>query len=189
MSSCSSAFKRLQSHEKAVISVDYSPNNQLLATSSADKQTHIINVSTNTLQQTLEEHSYGINCQSWINNNFLVTGSDDKLIKLLDITTGKCVSSSAGHKDLVYSITAHPTTDLIVSGAHDGSIKVWDPRSQNIVASFEAHAQPVTSIEFHKNGRDFITSSLDGYVRLWDFIPSHDCPCLSSLYDTLFTPV
>jgi COMPASS component SWD3 len=181
-------------HDKAVVAVKFSSCGKYLATASADKKACIfdINQSINPIQ-TLIDHTQGLNCCSWIGTRFLITGSDDKLVKVWDIETGKCISSLPGHKSFVYSLNIHPTTDSVVSGGYDGSIFISDIRSRFASAVIESHSKPVTSINFHPSGREYLTSSLDGFVRMWDFSFNssqlHCCPCIASLYESKLTPV
>lgn len=177
-------------HEKAVVTVKFSHCGTYLATASADKKACIFNVNNSSQPvQTLNDHTQGLNCCAWLGSRFLITGSDDKLVKCWDIETGKCISSLPGHKSFVYSLTTHPINDAIVSGGYDGSIFISDIRSRFIAAVIESHSKPVTSINFHPSGREYLTSSLDGFVRMWDFNPSQNCPCIASLYESKLTPV
>lgn len=181
----------LYTHTKATTSVKISPNGLLVASSSADRKTIVMNLSDLDIVQTLSEHSSGLNCCQWLDDKHLITGSDDKTIKLWDIEVGKSILTLSGHKAFVFSLTVHPCCNAVLSGGDDGQMRIQDLRSRACFSSYEGHSKAVTSIACHPNGRDIMTCSYDGFTRLWDFDlnSSSGCPCLFSYYDTNFTPM
>ena len=54
--------------------------------------------------------------------NFLVSGSQDKSIRLWDIATGTQIEERAIHNDVVYCIKV--ANNKIISGSKDGTIKM-----------------------------------------------------------------
>lgn len=183
----------LSNHSKAVVSVKFNPSinhSQLFVTSSSDKKACVYKALTGELVRTLSEHTLGLNGCEWLHNGkHLVTFSDDKLIKLWDVEYDKCLSTLAGCKSFVYSLAVHPLTDILVSGSYDGNIHVMDVRCRINATSFLAHTKPVTSVGCTEDNC-ILSGSFDGFSRLWDLSTNLDsCPCISSIYDTEFTPM
>ncbi len=58
-----------------------------------------------------------------INDNQIVSGSRDKTIKILDLSTGKCLKTLTGQDDNVTSIVKLNDTQ-IASGSRDKRIKI-----------------------------------------------------------------
>jgi len=86
----------------------------------------------------IEGHEDSITCMA-LDKNFLLTGSDDKTIKIWE---------ASSHYYLLYSLDAHhmePIKDILiieetghlVSCAEDGKISVWDYPKSTIVKTFE----------------------------------------------------
>jgi coatomer subunit beta' len=56
---------------------------------------------------------------------FLVSGADDKLIKVWDYQTKTCVQTLEGHAHNISCVAFHPELPIILSGAEDGVVKMW----------------------------------------------------------------
>jgi hypothetical protein len=56
----------------------------------------------------------------------VVTGGEDKLIRIRDVKTGKELARWQGHETAITALTFSPDGKLLVSGARDGTIRVWN---------------------------------------------------------------
>ena len=56
---------------------------------------------------------------------YLISGADDKLVKVWDFQTKACVQTLEGHSHNVSAVCFHPELPIIVSGSEDGSVRVW----------------------------------------------------------------
>ena len=63
-------------------------------------------------------------CSVFAINNLIISGSDDKSIKIWDINSHKCINTLNGHTSTVYSVFA--INNLIISGSSDKSIKIHE---------------------------------------------------------------
>ena len=61
------------------------------------------------------------------------SGSDDKTVKIWDVTTTKLTNTFTDHEGGVNQLKFHPDGTCIASGASDKSIKIWDTRSQRLL--------------------------------------------------------
>ena len=57
---------------------------------------------------------------------YIVSGSNDRRIKIWDIKTAECLNTLEGHSSSINSITISPDGKYIVSGRSDGKIEIWD---------------------------------------------------------------
>jgi WD40 repeat protein len=64
---------------------------------------------------------------------FLISGSIDNSVKILDLESGIILRTLVGHTDLVQSISVDALCRYIVSGSRDNTIKVWDFVSGNLL--------------------------------------------------------
>lgn len=55
----------------------------------------------------------------------LVSGSDDKTIKIWHLVTGELLRTLTGHSYPVHSVAISPDGKTIVSGSDDATIKIW----------------------------------------------------------------
>src|SRR3954464_9219891 len=59
----------------------------------------------------------------------LVSGSDDRTVKLWDVATGKENATLKGHKASVRCVAYSPDGKTVASGSDDGTIRLWDATS------------------------------------------------------------
>jgi WD40 repeat protein len=80
----------------------------------------------------------------------LVSGSEDKTIKIWEIGTGKLLLTLNGHEDWVSSVTISPDGKTLVSGSWDNTIKIWD---------VDVNLSYLTSISCNKIGNYLLYSN------------------------------
>jgi WD40 repeat protein len=56
----------------------------------------------------------------------LVSGSDDKTVKLWDAATGQERATLKGHRGEVYSVAFSPDGKTLASGSGDQTVKLWE---------------------------------------------------------------
>ncbi|KAF3935356.1 hypothetical protein ABW19_dt0209518 [Dactylella cylindrospora] len=122
-----------------------------------------------TLMQTLEGHTYRVNSVAFSpNNRLLVSASDDKTIKLWDITSGAILQTLVGHALSVSCVTFSPDSRRLASGSQDRTVKLWDAVSGSMLQNLNGHSRPVKSIAFSSHDRWLASASTDKTIKLWD---------------------
>ena len=97
----------------------------------------------------------------------LVSGSNDKTIKVWDLATGKELRTLTCHQDSVNSIALSSDGQTLVSGSYDETIKVWDlatggePRTLN-------NQSAVNSVALSSDGQTLVSGSLVNTIKVWD---------------------
>jgi WD40 repeat protein len=116
----------------------------------------------------------------------LVSGSEDKTLRLWDTDTGKCLNILQGHTNAILSVAASPqgnvfansniiwcvayspSGNLLASGSKDSSVKLWDMPTGECLKTLEGHRSWVWCIAFSPDGTTLASGGNDQVVRLWD---------------------
>jgi WD40 repeat protein len=100
----------------------------------------------------------------------IVSGSNDKTVRLWDATTGQPIEQPfTGHTYAVNSVAFSPDGKQIVSGSNDKTVRLWDATTgQPIEQPLTGHTAPVLSVAFSPDGKQIVSGSYDKTVRLWD---------------------
>ncbi|EFA83454.1 hypothetical protein PPL_03602 [Heterostelium album PN500] len=141
-------------------------NDKLLASGSADNTVRLWDRrSVGHPLMTLQGHGGFVNT---IDNkgNYIVTGCDDKLIRIFDIRNGMCVDTLNSHTDAVRTLKIKG--ERMVSGSSDMVIKVWDTNNYNKPRlSLKGHTGSIVSLQF--DNKKIISGSLDSTIKTWNF--------------------
>ncbi|KAM6476127.1 hypothetical protein HDV62DRAFT_384573 [Trichoderma sp. SZMC 28011] len=160
---------RFEGHKKSVLSVVFSPNNQLLASGSSDETIKVWDINSGACLQTLEGHDKPINsvifCPS---GHRLISASSDSTIRVWDIDSGVCLQTLEDHENSVKSVVFSPDGQLLASGSFDGTVRVWDIESGTCLRVLEGYAMTVNSVVFSPDGQQLASGSEDNTVRIWD---------------------
>ena len=98
------------------------------------------------LRHMLSGHADSVRSVAWSSNGKqLVSGSDDKSIKLWDIQIGQALHTFSGHTDSVLSVAWSPDGKTMVSGSADNTIKLWDIQTEQVLHTFSGHTNSVIS--------------------------------------------
>ena len=90
--------------------------------------------------------------------SFVVSGSDDKSIKVWDWVKKNEIYKFQGHIEYVTCAKFSTDDRYVVSGSYDNSIRVWDLQNPNKPATvLNHHSAPVSSIDFSQNNQFFVS--------------------------------
>ncbi|MFN6539367.1 MAG: ribosome assembly protein 4, partial [Nostoc sp. EkiNYC01] len=98
----------------------------------------------------------------------LASGSDDKTIKLWDVSTGKAIKTLTGHSSAVISVVFSPDGKTLASGSSDNTIKLWDVSTGKAIKTLTGHSSAVISVVFSPDGKTLASGSSDKTIKLWD---------------------
>ena len=119
----------------------------------------------------LDGHKSYINAAIYYPDNKLITGSDDKSIKIWDLKTNKCLVTLCNNYPIGKLVLSLDNTKLIVAQIIDDEIceyiiKVVCLKSFKFIAELETQFSTLYDFCFLPNG-DLITSDLEG-IKLWN---------------------
>jgi WD40 repeat protein len=98
--------------------------------------------------QTLEGHSNMINSVAFSHDGKqVVSGSDDKTVKIWDTSSGACLQMLKGHSSSVNSVTFSHDGKQVASGSRDKTVKIWNASSGLCIKTL-ATSRTVCNISF-----------------------------------------
>src|SRR5262249_31911383 len=114
------------------------------------------------------------------NRRWIVSGSDDKTLRLWDLASGSCLHTLEGHTQSVMSVEFSPDGSQILSGSYDHSLRLWEATTGRCLPSLGGSlAQRKTSPlgtsnsihrhygQFSRDGELILSKSDDGTLQLW----------------------
>ncbi len=169
-------LKTLVGHAGAVTTVAVSPDGQLLASGSSDKNIKLWSFPKGELLQTYAGRSlwFGSGHSDRISTLvfrpdqlMLISGSDDGTIKLWDLTTHKVHSVLEGGW-MVTALAVSANGQLLVNSGGDGSINLWNLNTEEFIGCLVKHRDRICSLLLSPDGQTLISSGYDGTIQLWD---------------------
>jgi len=97
-----------------------------------------------------------------------LSGSDDKTVKVWDLTSVPEVRSMTGHAGAVYSVALSSDGKIGLSGSDDKTVKMLDLTSGTEIRSMAGHAGTVYSVALSSDGKIGLSGSDDKTVKMWD---------------------
>ena len=163
-------LNRLEKHTDEVIDVSFSPDGQLLATTSKDKTLKIWTLDGKELHTSIRQQDLVGSVSFSPDGQLLATSSWDGSAKLwtLDGKELKTLMTFKGNnKKKVFDISFSPDGRLLATACEDGTVKLLNREGQIIKTITKAHEGYVLGISFSPDGRLLATAGSDGTAKLW----------------------
>ncbi|KAF7335373.1 WD40 repeat-like protein [Mycena venus] len=136
----------LEGHSYSITSVSFSPHGTQIVFGTFDKTLHLWDVQTEVpVDKPLGGHTDWVKlclglktklCASGMLKQGIVSGSDDKTLRLWDAQTGLPIGAPLeGHNDWVNSVSFSPDGTQIVSGSSDRTLRLWDTETRAPIVS------------------------------------------------------
>ena len=168
----------LGEHTDAVLSVAFSSNGFVMASSSRDKTVRLWDTGTATCTNTLKGHECAVNCVSFHQSGqTLASASDDRTLKIWNVDSGACMHTLQGHNGAIFCTDFAPGGNpMLASGSSDKTVQIWDSTLGVLIHSLAAHTGAVFSVAFSPTENMLASASFDKTVKLWN-IEDFLCMC------------
>jgi GTPase SAR1 family protein len=159
----------LRGHSAVIGRLSWSPNGQVLASSSDDRTIRLWDARTGEHLHTLTGHSSLVYSVAWSpNGQMLASSSDDRTIRLWDARTGEHLHTLTGHSEMVRSVAWSPDGQMLVSGSGDKTTRLWDARTGEHFRTFTDLSDTIFSVIWSPDGKYIASGCADATVQVWN---------------------
>ncbi len=105
-------------------------------------------------------------------NNTLISGHEDKRIRIFDLNTSKLVYSMVAHQDAVTDIALDPSKNgLLLSSSHDCSLRLWNLDNKNCIQELTSHRkkydESIHCVQYHSTQPYVASGAADAIVKIY----------------------
>ncbi|PAV18948.1 nuclear mRNA splicing [Pyrrhoderma noxium] len=122
------------------------------------------------LHATLDKHkgSVHVACYAKGSAKYVLTGGQDRSVRLWNPATGLEIKTYTGHGYEVLSITVSHDNVKFASSGGDRSVFLWDVMTGTTTRRLSGHSGKINTVAFNEDASVVASGSYDSTVRLWD---------------------
>ncbi|KAL6798148.1 vegetative incompatibility protein HET-E-1 [Trichoderma sp. SZMC 28012] len=180
----------LDGHKESVTDIRFAPDGRQLASASRDNTVKLWDTATGDCIRTFEDYyrykhpvqlvsfapdgrqlasasSNELRLQNGPPDDYIITSSYDKTIKLWDTATGRCMATLVNESP-VNAVSFSPDGRQLASASYDKTIKLWDAAIGSCTTTLTGHNDVINTITFRPDGQRLASASSDNTIKLWD---------------------
>lgn len=155
-------------HSDTVLSVRFSPDGRMIASSAADKIIRLIDLAENRVVRSLEGHTHHVMAVAWNDDSVtLASAGADQSIKVWDTEAGTQTRTIAGIAKEATAIRFINTTTQVLSAAADGNVRLHNSADGQAVRSYAAAGDFLFCVAVTPDGKKVLSGGQDGVLRSW----------------------
>ncbi|KAI6647564.1 Pleiotropic regulator 1 [Oopsacas minuta] len=101
-------------------------------------------------------------------NDWFITGSTDRTIKIWDLATSTLRLSLTGHISTIRAVKVSHRHTYFFSAGEDKQIKCWDLEHNKTIRQYHGHLSAVYGLTLHPRLDVLISCGRDSTARVWD---------------------
>ena len=147
--------------------VAFSPNSQLLASSSADGTITVTNVADGKLVRTIK-HPFGTTSIAFSpDGQTLASAGYDHEVRIWRVANGALLKTLKAHNGTVWTVAFSPDGQRLASAGEDSTVRLWNAKSGGLTHTLKGHTRIVWSVAFSPDGQLVASGSFDKTIRIW----------------------
>ncbi|XP_075092098.1 uncharacterized protein LOC107812411 [Nicotiana tabacum] len=158
-------------HRGSVTCGGFTPDGKLICTGSDDATLRIWDPRSAQSIHVVSGHPYhmeGLTCLTInVDSTLVLTGSKDGSAHIVNITTGRVVTSLSAHTDSIECVGFSASAPWAATGGMDNKLIIWDLQRSSPRSICE-HEDGVTCLLWLGQSKYVATGCVDGKVRIWD---------------------
>jgi len=132
-------------------------------------QIDVYNIKDGSLMVSLKGHSMFINDIALISKSLIASSSQDKTIRIWDLTKNTTKFILAGHFGDVRGLKLI-SLDILASASSDSTIKLWNITSGILMRTLNGHTSNIQwSLDLLNDGQTLVSGSWDHTIKLWNW--------------------
>jgi WD40 repeat protein len=123
----------------------------------------------------LPQHRQTVTCVAVSAGKLLATGSEDRTVRLYDLTTRKELHVFKGHRNAISGVVLTPDGKTLVTASLDGAVKVWSVAQCRERTDLRITTTGSPTLSLSANGRSLAVAQRTGVV-IWDLVSGKSEP-------------
>jgi WD40 repeat protein len=161
--------RTLVGHQKAVVSVAFSPDGKQILTGSADTTAILWDPSTGSQIRTFKGHKGTITSAAFSpDGKQILTGSADRTAILWNTDSDEPMHTLQGHSREIMAVAYSPDGTTLATASADRTAALWEAATGKQTFLLRGHREEVACIAFSPDSRQAATGSYDDSAILWD---------------------
>jgi len=138
------------------------------------------------LMRVISGHLGWVRCMSIDpSNEWFVTGSADRTIKIWDLASGVLKLTLTGHINTVRGLAVSPRHPYLFSAGEDKKVLCWDLEYNKVIRHYHGHLSGVYCLDMHPTLDVLVTGGRDSTARVWDMRTKQNIFVLSGHNNTV----
>ena len=159
----------LSGHTKSVNSVDWSPDETKLVTTSLDGTARIWDGQTGVELFVLEGHEERVNIALFApDGTQLATAGEDGTIRIWNPQSGEMVHTIETNSGSIETFAWSTNGKRLVTGHADGSIRIWNVESGKFMETVRGHQGIISDLKWSPVDDRVVSADGSGSVRIWN---------------------
>ena len=108
------------------------------------------------------------------NSSKLITGGQDRLVKMWDANTGSLSSTLHGCLGSVLDLTITHDNQSVIAASSSNNLYVWDVNSGRVRHTLTGHTDKVCAVDVSKiSSRHVVSAAYDRTIKVWDLVKGY----------------